>query len=76
MEEGVFSSPEEMQQAYDQLWEDLASFFTDIPAYFSEAADFASENPVGIIIVSMFLVLISFFFIRIIISDIGGGSRH
>lgn len=70
-----FSSPEEMMEAFNQLWEDLASFFTDIPSYFSQALEFAGENPLALIVVSLFLTLLAFYFIRCIISSFSGSRR-
>ena len=70
-----FSSPEDMLEAYNQMWQDIADGFTDIPDYFKQALDFASINPVAIIVVSLFLTMFAFFLIRIFISDFGGRSR-
>lgn len=70
-----FTSAEEMQQAYNQLWEDISSFFSQVPSYFSEVLDFASENPVAIIVVSVFITMLAFYFLRLIISNFTGSSR-
>lgn len=71
----TFNSPEEMQQAYNQMWEDIASGFNMIPDYIKEAFDFASKNPVALIVVSLFLTTLAFLFVRMIISDFSGRSR-
>lgn len=65
-----FDTPEEMQSAYNQFWCDIASLFDDIPSCFEEALNFAAENPVAIIVISLFLVLIAFYFVRSIISGL------
>lgn len=64
MDEPEFSSPEEMQQAYDQMWEDIADSVGYVPYYFESAVSYACTNPVGILVTSFFLVLIAFTFIR------------
>lgn len=70
-----FSSPEEMQAAYNQMWEDIASGFSSIPDYIDEVFDFAAENPVAIIVVSVFFTMLAFLFLRLIISGFSGRSR-
>lgn len=73
--EAGFSSPEEMQQAYDQMWEDIAEGITDIPSYFQESMNFAVDNPAAFLVVVLFLVLVSSFFLRKIISAFSGHIR-
>lgn len=73
--EAGFNSPEEMQQAYDQMWEDIAGFLGDVPGYISEAADFAVSNPAALMIVSLVIVFIAFILVRQIISAINAHNR-
>lgn len=73
--EAGFSSPEEMQQAYDQMWQDIADGISYVPSYFEEAVKFASENPVAVLVVTLFLILISCFFLRLIINAFSGRNR-
>lgn len=73
--EAGFNSPEEMQQAYDQMWEDIAGFLGDVPGYISEAADFTVTNPAALMIVSLVIVFIAFLLIRSLISVFSGRNR-
>lgn len=73
--EAGFNSPEEMQQAYDQMWEDIASGIGYVPQYFGDSMQFASENPVALLVESLFLVVIASYFLRKIISAISGLNR-
>ncbi len=70
-----FNSPEEMQQAYDSMWEDIAGFLDDVPDYISEAVNFAMTNPAALMIVSLVISFIAFILVRQIISAINAHNR-
>lgn len=73
--EAGFNDPEEMQQAYDQMWEDIASGIGYVPQYFEDSVTFASENPVALLVEVLFLILVAFFFLRKIITAFSGRNR-
>ena len=73
--EAGFNSPEEMQQAYNQMWEDIASGIGYVPQYFEDSIQFASENPVALLVEGLFLVLVASFFLRKIIKVFSGRNR-
>lgn len=73
--EAGFNSPEEMQQAYNQMWEDIASGIGYVPQYFEDSMQFASENPVALLVEGLFLVLVASFFLRKIIKVFSGRNR-
>ncbi len=70
-----FNSPEEMQQAYDSMWEDIAGFLDDVPDYISEAVNFAMTNPAALMIVSLVIAFLAFILVRQIISVFSGRNR-
>lgn len=73
--ESGFNSPEEMQQAYDQMWEDIAGFLVDVPDYISEAVNFAINNPAALMLVSLVIAFLAFILIRSLISVFSGKNR-
>lgn len=73
--EAGFNSPEEMQQAYNQMWEDIASGIGYVPQYFEDSMQFASENSVALLVEGLFLVLVASFFLRKIITVFSGRNR-
>ena len=73
--EAGFNSPEEMQQAYNQMWEDIASGIGYVPQYFEDSIQLASENPVALLVEGLFLVLVASFFLRKIITVFSGRNR-
>ena len=70
-----FNDPEEMQQAYDQMWEDISSGIGYVPQYFEDSVEFASENSVALLVEVLFLILVSSFFLRKIITAFSGRFR-
>lgn len=73
--EATFTSPEGMQQGYSQMWEDIASGIGYVPQYFEDSIQFASDNPVALLVEGLFLVLVASFFIRKLITVFSGRNR-
>ena len=73
--EAGFNSPEEMQQAYNQMWEDIASGIGYVPQYFEDSMQFASENPVALLVEGLFLFRVASFFLLKIIKFFSGRNR-
>lgn len=73
--EAGFNSPEELQQAYDQMWEDISGFLYDVPDYITEAVNFAMNNPAALMLVSLVIAFLAFLLVRSLISVFSGKSR-
>ena len=57
------------------MWEDIASGIGYVPQYFEDSMQFASENPVALLVEGLFLVLVASFFLRKIITVFSGRNR-
>lgn len=68
--EAGFNSPEDMQRAYSQMWDDIAGGIGDVPQMFKQVLDFAANNSLAMIVVGLVVALLAFMILRRILSGL------